>query len=78
MRISTQIVKEQSAPSPEVVDFTHQLAGCFYDLPALGAQILWQRSKQFLGVSLCHSQIPNGPAQQIEVLQQVVQHIVHQ
>ena len=48
----------------------------FYDLPALGAQVRRQRGKQFLGVGLRHSQIPNGPAQQFEVFQQVVQHVV--
>ncbi len=27
-----------------------------------------QRGKQFLGVGLRHSQIPNGPAQKVEIL----------
>lgn len=62
--------------APEVIDLTHQLAGGFYDLPALGAQVRRQRGKQFLGVGLRHSQIPNGPAQKVEILQQIVQHVV--
>ena len=60
--------EDQALAAPEVIDLAHQLAGGFYDLPALGAQIRRQRGKQFLGVGLRHGQIPNGPAQQVEVL----------
>lgn len=48
LRISTQIVKEQSAPAPEVVDLAHQSAGGLYHGPALRVQVSGQIRQQLL------------------------------
>ena len=72
MRISTQIVKEQSAPAPKIIHLAHQSKGVADDLPPLRGQVLREILQKLHSVRLDDGEVPQQAAQGVQLLQQLV------